>query len=87
MRGKPIVGLGALGLGAVAYGVFRFLRKSDVAKPPQHAAFAEDEPGRGDPNAVRDAGAASMRSNPKNWDAIDEASDASFPSSDPPGNY
>ena len=33
---------------------------------------------------VRPAGPESMEAPPEDWDAIDEASDASFPASDPP---
>ncbi len=36
---------------------------------------------------VRPAGRGAMRDPPRRWDDVDEASDASFPSSDPPGNY
>ncbi|AZQ68432.1 hypothetical protein EF888_15620 [Silicimonas algicola] len=33
---------------------------------------------------VRDAGPSQMRSPPREWDIVDEASDESFPASDPP---
>lgn len=36
---------------------------------------------------VRDAGPAEMDLPPKRWTRTDEESDASFPASDPPGNY
>lgn len=86
MRFTPLLGLGAFG--AAAYGAYRYFTKQQGAKPvPQHAAFADDEAGRNTPNAVRDAGPAAMRSDPSEWDDVDQASDESFPSSDPPGRY
>jgi hypothetical protein len=36
------------------------------------------------PPDVRDAGPAAMQNPPKSWDEVDEASDESFPASDPP---
>jgi len=36
---------------------------------------------------VRNAGPESMQNPPEEWDLIDEASDESFPASDPPGGY
>jgi len=36
---------------------------------------------------VRDAGPEHMQSPPKEWEDADEASDESFPASDPPSKY
>jgi hypothetical protein len=36
------------------------------------------------PPLVRDAGPEAMENPPPNWDDVDEASDQSFPASDPP---
>ncbi len=39
------------------------------------------------PPKVRDAGPEAMRNPPKKWTDVDEASDESFPASDPPAKY
>jgi len=67
-------------LGALGYIGYKFYenQRSD------RAAFAGNQ---GDAD-VRDAGPESMRDKPKRgWSKADEASDQSFPASDPPGTY
>jgi hypothetical protein len=39
------------------------------------------------PKKVRDAGPDAMENPPKRWNDVDEASDESFPASDPPSKY
>lgn len=39
------------------------------------------------PKKVRDAGPEAMDNPPKRWTEVDEASDQSFPASDPPAKY
>ncbi|MGD9980654.1 MAG: hypothetical protein AB7H66_16565 [Hyphomonadaceae bacterium] len=46
-----------------------------MAKPPTPAA---------DIQLIRDAGPEAMENPPKTWDEVDQASDESFPASDPP---
>ena len=50
---------------------------------PSPAAFAEGQRGN-----VRDAGPDAMRDDTaRDWDKADQASDESFPASDPPATY
>ena len=72
-------------LGALGYVGYRYLNKSEA---PRHVAFAEGQAGGENISQVRDAGPAAMADAPKRaWTKVDEESDQSFPSSDPPGNY
>lgn len=57
-------------------------------KTNQHSGFDEKESGRDVPNPVRNAGPDAMRTHTsQKWDSVDDASDASFPASDPPATY
>ena len=52
-----------------------------------HAAFAAGETNGANFAKVRHAGPEAMRSDPPEWDKADQASDESFPASDPPATY
>ncbi|MDF1834834.1 MAG: hypothetical protein P1U62_08125 [Alteraurantiacibacter sp. bin_em_oilr2.035] len=73
-------------LGAVGYAGYRYYEKKQAEK---NEAFAADEAGGSNFAQVRNAGPDSMASKPAKdtWDEVDEASDESFPASDPPANY
>lgn len=70
--------------GAAAYVLSR--ARQNTAGAPR-AAFAPGQPGHGE-NPVRDAGPEAMRDGQsRSWSPVDEASDQSFPASDPPATY
>jgi hypothetical protein len=78
--------LSLLAIGAGAYAWSR--RSAGQHRSGQgHAAFADDQPDTGD-NPVRNSGPDAMRDPPRgDWSDVDEASDQSFPASDPPATY
>jgi hypothetical protein len=69
--------------------VAAFVPVGSLRRALQRAAHAKTEPGPGGgvPTPVRPAGPEAMRDPPPNWDPVDEASDESFPASDPPSSY
>ena len=73
--------------GAVAYGLYRYVTRDRTALAAGPSALSAGEADPGDLTWVRNAGPEAMRSNPPQWDKEDQASDESFPASDPPGNY
>lgn len=54
-------------------------------KEPHKPAKQPEPPSK--PKKVRDAGPDAMENPPKKWSEVDEASDESFPASDPPAKY
>ena len=76
---------GAGALAAVAGGVLLAKRRRANADRPAAALADHRPPGFiGDSGVARDAGPAEMRDPPSRWNGVDEASDESFPASDPP---
>ena len=69
-----------LALGALGYAGYRYYQKNNSRGS---VAFARNQSG-----TVRDAGPEAMRSDTtRAWTKADEASDESFPASDPPATY
>lgn len=70
--------------GAAGYAFYRYATRNSEDR---HAAFASGEAGDSNFAQVRNAGPSAMRDKPDGWTPTDEASDASFPASDPPSTY
>ncbi len=70
--------------GLIGYGIYRWLTRRPFV---ERAAFARGEANRSGFSQVRNAGPAAMASGSAQWDRVDEASDESFPASDPPATY
>lgn len=82
-----ITGLGAACAAALGYLATRRLgwRGRDNDDPPAPALSGGGAHGPvGSTGNVRPAGPSAMRDPPKEWTKVDEASDESFPASDPP---
>jgi hypothetical protein len=59
-------------------------RSTEVPRLPPPRAGRRRSRRRATPDYVRPAGPEAMRDPPPEWDEVDEASDESFPASDPP---
>ncbi len=70
--------------GLIGYGLYRWLSGRPVAPP---VAFASGEANHNGFSQVRNAGPAAMATDSPHWDRVDQASDESFPASDPAGTY
>ena len=72
-------------LGLLGYVGYRYYLKQ---KETHNAAFADEGAVGGNFAPVRDAGPAAMADPPRQqWSKVDQASDESFPASDPPSTY
>lgn len=79
--------MGMLKLAALAGLGYAGARWLATNRSRRNAAFADDQANQGH-MSVRDAGPYAMRdSSREDWSDVDEASDQSFPASDPPATY
>ncbi len=81
-----IAGVGAACAAAFGFVFGRRLMGGGESRDAQAAALTIDRPPGpvGDTGSVRSAGPEGMRDPPSKWSQVDEASDESFPASDPP---
>ena len=80
-----VTGLGAALAAGAGYVAARIIRHRAHSDRPAAALTHDRPPGPvGNSGNVRSAGTEAMRDPPRSWDKVDEASDESFPASDPP---
>ena len=80
------LGLGAVVVGGLGFLLGHRLMAGEKAAAAGGNAITEDRPAGfvGHSGNARQAGAEMMRDPPREWTRVDEASDESFPASDPP---
>ncbi|MGZ8285856.1 MAG: hypothetical protein ACXW27_08360 [Allosphingosinicella sp.] len=88
-KGAIVTGIAAACAAGVGYAVSSlWRRRAAMGGDEEGARPAISGPGAagavGDSGAARAAGPEAMRDPPKEWTKVDEASDESFPASDPP---
>jgi hypothetical protein len=87
-KGAIITGIAAACAAGVGYAVSSLWRRRAADGDGPGSRPAISGPGGygavGESGAARSAGPDAMRDPPKDWDQADQASDESFPASDPP---
>ena len=74
-------------LSALGYAGYKYYEKNFASRDAQ-PAFAGGEGSEGNAYQVRSAGPDAMRDDTdRRWSKVDQASDESFPASDPPATY
>jgi hypothetical protein len=87
-KGAILTGIAAACAAGVGYAVSSLMRRRAAGGAGPGARPAISGSGGygavGESGAARSAGPEAMRDPPKHWDQADQASDESFPASDPP---
>jgi hypothetical protein len=87
-KGAIITGIAAACAAGIGYAVSSLMRRRSAGGAGPGARPAISGSGGhgavGESGAARSAGPAAMRDPPREWDEADQASDESFPASDPP---
>jgi hypothetical protein len=79
-------GAALAGFAAVIFGRRWWRGAEEGDRPAPALERGKSAPGPvGQSGAARSAGPEAMRDPPKDWEKVDQASDESFPASDPPG--
>jgi hypothetical protein len=60
------------------------VRNAAARRPAGRLPPPDRDPAVTGPRRIRPAGRRAMKNPPRDWDRVDEASDESFPASDPP---
>lgn len=87
-KGATVIGIAAACAAGLGYALSSLLRRRSAGGAGPGARPAISGSGGygavGESGAARSAGPEAMRDPPRDWDQADQASDESFPASDPP---
>ncbi len=84
MRTRTTAILATIGAAALGYLAVSAYRRASRGSPSAAALSEGDQHAAKDFSATRSAGPDAMRDPPREWTPEDQASDESFPASDPP---
>jgi hypothetical protein len=76
--------LASVGAAALGYAAVTAYRRAGDKRTTGNAFSDDDRFSAGDFSSTRSAGPGAMRDPPREWSGADQASDESFPASDPP---
>lgn len=83
-RNRTIMAAAGAAVAAAGAALFAFARRKGEAADELDAVAHSTGKVEPSPGAARSAGPEAMRDPPSDWEKVDQASDESFPASDPP---